>query len=441
MKKFIRTLVAVILTLTLVANMGVCLAAVEGKQYHKYDKVMLLGDSEASGFSDYGDEFSEFTRVDDSYAAYVADELGAELLPYACPGFRTVELRYLLDDTYRPDDDILFERVPHTTMDEFIARAPELRQAIVDTDMVMIGIGGNDWGGYPGWIIEGIRAENTIPEHCKAALIEYLETASVEDDLIANIIEIADMCNALDDFMPLVPGLVSYAFTTLWENWEWIIDYIYEKNPDVTLVVIGMFPTYYKTEPGAPDIVAQPDAAQILIEDAIINVGNMHMVNGQSKYGYIYVDTFGTVVESSHPTKAGQRFIADRILEELPSAVFPYTDVALRNPNYKAIEYVTANGIMEATSETTFSPDAPVTKDVLSKALNAITGDYEVTEKTSKVSGLELALTIYKLADKTGFMNFFNAVKLSLSIFFSSSVNATRGEAAGALHSYIKTFA
>ena len=82
MKKFTRNLVAVVLALALLSGFSVCFAATENKQYHKYEKVMLLGDSEASGFTDYGDEMSEFTRVDDSYAAYIADEFGAELFQF-----------------------------------------------------------------------------------------------------------------------------------------------------------------------------------------------------------------------------------------------------------------------------------------------------------------------------------------------------------------------
>ena len=209
---------------------------------------------------------------------------------------------------------------------------------------------------------------------------------------------------------------------------------------NVTLVVVGMFPTYFSTQPGDPDNVATPNDAEKLVEDAIIDVGNLHMIEGQAKYGYIYVDTYGTIVEESHPTVEGQKFLAKRILEELPDALFPYSeDVLLRNPNFKAIEYVVMNGIMTGTSETTFSPDAPLTQDAFSKALNKITGDYEVSEKTSKVSKLSFAFTLFGIADKTTFSGFFNAVKFCLNVLFTGDSELTRGEAAGALYSFIKT--
>ena len=121
MKAFNKIL-AVLMTLVIASGSWVCFAVDGEKQYHEYEKVMLLGDSEASGFTDYGDEMSEFTYVPDSYAAYVADELDAELIPMACPGFRTIELRCMLDDNYKPDDKYLFTEVPRTPVDEILAK-------------------------------------------------------------------------------------------------------------------------------------------------------------------------------------------------------------------------------------------------------------------------------------------------------------------------------
>lgn len=437
MKLFKRT-VALLLTLVILSGSMMCFAVDGEKQYYNYDKILLLGDSQNSGFVDYGYVFTEYTRVEDSYAAYVSDELGGELLPYACPGFRTVELRYLLDDTYRPDDKYLFEAVPHTTMDEFVARAGEVRDAIDVADMIMIGIGGNDWGAYLGWVAEDIQEANTLPEDFKVALTDYLKSATIDEDSINQILKIADTFNALDEFVELLPGAVNYAFSNLRINWEWLVEYIYEHNPDVTLLVVGMFPTYFSTEEGAPDVVATPNAGEKLVEDAMIDFGNLHMIEGQEKYGYIYVDTYGTTVEVCHPTVAGQRFLADRILEELPDARFQCKeDVALRNPNYKAIEYVVVNGIIAGTSETTFSPDAPLTQDVLSKALNVITGDYAVTDKTNDVSKFTFAFNLFKAADKSDFKSFFSALKFSMNIITSANNKITRGEAA----KYLCTFA
>ena len=435
--KTIKKTIAVLLALIIVSGSVVCFAAEGEKEYHKYEKVMLLGDSEASGFTDYGDEMSEFTRVDDSYAAYVADEFGAELLPMACPGFRTIELRYMLDDTYRPDDPYLFTEVPRTSKEEIIAKIPEMRQGIAESDLIIIGIGGNDWGAYLGWTLADVEFANQLPEEFRTALREYLEKATFEDDIIEKIISLADYLNALDDIAAVLPEAMTYAFSTLRENWDYIIEYIYANNPDVTVVAVGMFPTYLKTEEGAPDIVAEPDPVSAVVEDAIIAYGNKHMIDNQEKYGYIYVDTAGTVVEICHPTVAGHRHIADRILEALPDARFPFTDVSVKDAEYKAIEYMYLNGIMSGTGATTFSPDEALTKAQLSEALNKINGTYTITDSDASVSKLNFAISLVKASANSGFIGLFKTLVFAMKIMASGFGNITRAEAAVKLLEYI----
>ena len=429
--KIIKRITALLLSLVLLSGSFVCFAADSEKQYHDYDKVLLLGDSEASGFTDYGDEMSEFNRVDDSYAAYVADALGAELIPMACPGFRTIELRYMLDDSYRPDDKYLFDKVPHTPMDEIIAKTPQLRQAIAESDLIMIGIGGNDWGAYLGWVMADVQLENALPEEYRQALRDFLETATVEDSIISKIIELADYLNSMDELAVALPEAMNYAFANLRENWNYIIEYIYEKNPDVTIAVIGMFPTYYQTPEGEPDNIAQPNALKMMVEDSIIDFGNKHMVDNQEKYGYIYVDTFGTVVELSHPTVAGHRFIAERIFEALPDARFPYKDISYGAAEYKAVEYMYLNGLMTGTDTESFGGEEKITKAELSSVLNKISG-YEVNDSNAEVNGLNLNTALYKASGKTGVIDFFTYLYESLELIFTGKAfkTVTRAEAA-----------
>ena len=439
--KLIKKTIALLLTLVIVSGTMVCFAVDSEKQYYDYEKALILGDSEASGFSDYGHVDSEFNRVDDSYAAYVADDVGAELMPMACPGFRTIELRYLLDDSYRPDDQFLFTQVPNTPKDQLIAKAPEVKQAIKDSDLIMICVGGNDWGGYLGWVLAEVELENELPQEYKDALKEFLVNAKASDDTIEKIIDLADYLNAVDDIAKALPEAINYAFKNLEENWKYIVEYIYENNPDATLVAVGLFPSYYKTEPGAPDVVAQPNDLAKLVENGIIANGNKFMINYQKEYGYIYVETKGTIVEDSHPTHAGHRHIADIILNALPDKRFQYSeDVQLRNPNFTAIEYMTIYGYMTGTSETTFSPDEALTEAVLSKALNKITDSYKVTDSTKKVSKLKMVSAMFKIAEKKSFFDFINVINFCIRVLVKTDNNITRGVGAGIIYSYITTF-
>ena len=98
MKRFISRAVAVILTCVLAFGSAVCFAAdstesADAKKYYDYGTYVLLGDSVASGHNDLVYVDSEFKRVENSYGAYVADALGVNYVPMACPGFRTIDIR------------------------------------------------------------------------------------------------------------------------------------------------------------------------------------------------------------------------------------------------------------------------------------------------------------------------------------------------------------
>ena len=438
--KTLKRAIAVLLTLVLLSGSIVCFAAESDKQYYDYDKILLLGDSEASGFRDYVNVLSEFTYVEDSFAAYVAKEFDAELIPMACPGFRTVELRYMLDDNYRPDDMHLFRQVPYTPKDEIIAKIPQMRQAIAESDLILIGIGGNDRGSYLGWVIAQVQFEYGLSEEYKAALADYLRQASFDDNVITDLVDLADYLNSTDELIATLPVAIEYAFSSLWSNWEYIMDYIYANNPDVTVAAIGMFPTYLKTEEGAPDVVIQPDPISSAIEDMIIELGNKHIIDNQDKYGYVFVDTHGTTVERTHPTLAGQRFIADRILEALPDARCSFTDITFRSSSYKAVEYMYLNGYMNSVDETTFGANVKITESELSEVLNKVTGKYSVTDSKDEVSNLDLSKAMFKATGKISFMDMFkffvSAVKLVLS--GNAFKTVTRAEAAVAIYNVIK---
>ena len=437
--KIFKRIFAVILALVLSTSSFVCFAADDSKQYHNYEKVLLLGDSQASGYSDYRDVYSEFCYVEESYAAYLAKDLGAELLPFACPGFRTIELRYMLDDTYAGDDR-LFNAVPSLPREAFEASKPYIRQAIKDADLITIGIGGNDWGAYLTWIMASVQLENKLPEEFRNELKKFLKNASFDDNIIEKLVEIADYCNALDELATALPEAMSYGVRNMRTNWNYIVEYIYENNPDVTLMVIGMFAGDYKTTKDAPDVIIESDPITSAIENYIVDFGNEHVLDNQEKYGYIFVDTSGTIVEESHPTVAGHRFIADRILEELPDARFSFSDVSIRASYYKAAEYMYLNGFMNGISETAFGANAKITKAELSEILNNVTGTYAVTDSTDEVTNLNLSKALFNLSGDASFIDMFrffvSAVKLVLS--GNAFKTVTRAEAAVEIYNAVK---
>lgn len=148
MKRFISRAVAVILTCVLAFGSSVCFAAdstesADAKKYYDYGTYVLLGDSVASGHNDLVYVDSEFKRVENSYGAYVADALGVNYVPMACPGFRTIDIRYMLEDDY-PGDDYLFHDSHNPEVMK--SRIPEYRRAISQAGLITLGVGGNDFG-------------------------------------------------------------------------------------------------------------------------------------------------------------------------------------------------------------------------------------------------------------------------------------------------------
>ena len=438
MKTFKR-IFAVILALVLSTSSFVCFAADDSKQYHNYEKVLLLGDSQASGYSDYRDVYSEFCYVEESYAAYLAKDLGAELLPFACPGFRTIELRYMLDDTYAGDDR-LFNAVPSLPREAFEASKPYIRQAIKDADLITIGIGGNDWGAYLTWIMASVQLENKLPEEFRNELKKFLKNASFDDNIIEKLVEIADYCNALDELATALPEAMSYGVRNMRTNWNYIVEYIYENNPDVTLMVIGMFAGDYKTTKDAPDIIIESDPITSAIENYIVDFRNEHVLDNQEKYGYIFVDTSGTIVEESHPTVAGHRFIADRILEELPDARFDLTDIKAGQTNYKAVEYMYLNGLMNATADKTFNGNAKITKAEFAALLSNYNTVYPVSVSDKSVTLLEVKIAAFITAENKTIKDLFNLISYFTKSFLTGDAfaPATRMQVASEFYSYIR---
>ena len=98
MKNFIKKSIAVLLIITMVSGLFTCYATKYEKKYYDYGSYVLLGDSVASGWSDVEERETRFVRVEGSYGAHVADDLGVEYHPMACIGFRTVDMRYIFED-------------------------------------------------------------------------------------------------------------------------------------------------------------------------------------------------------------------------------------------------------------------------------------------------------------------------------------------------------
>lgn len=369
MKRTIKKAIAVILAFVLTCGVVTCFAA-EGKEYYDYGTYVLLGDSVASGHNDLVYVDSEFKRVDDSYGAYVADDLGVDYIPMACPGFRTIEIRYMLEDDYEGDEYLFHDAHDPEVMK---SRIPEYRRAISEAGLITLEVGGNDFGTMLTWVIADIlEKEGKCSEFVKAAR-DLLAENGLASEKLDKLVDLADMTDAMPELIRVLPQALAYGLKHFFENWNIMIEDIYALNPDVELLVIGLFENNLKSE---EDVAAsEAEGFKLTLDRAIVEMANKPMKEGAEKYGYTFVDVTGTICDTYHPNAAGHRFMADKILEALPDAGFPFTDVAPGSEYYDAIECAYRKGIMTGISETEFSPDAALTKASLAQALYSIAGN------------------------------------------------------------------
>ncbi len=488
MRKTIKKTLAVVLAIIMISSSFVCFAAELNQDavdahYGQYKNYLLLGDSVASGYRDEildGDAaFNEannestYYRVPGSYADVLANAIieDGSMTALAAPGFRTIEMRYMMEDDFAAtcDDEYLFHPSHLYTYEDQIcschgeAMLPgaehfrdEFKKSIAEADLITLGVGGNDWGAYLGWVITDIlEAEHAGDKYIKD-VEELLQNGPLDLATVEKAVEIAHLAGALPTLLRELPGLLNYGLGNFYNNWDIMIQDIYDLNPDVTLMVLGMSDNSLKGKhydydvPGEPVVPEgteeDPTKAAIMstIIDFIMGVGNAPMIEGAKTFGYTYVDTDGTTYIDSHPDAAGHVFIANKIIEALPHRdVFnKYEDVKPGHKYYNAIEYCLVNGILAPKSETVFGTDEALTRGDLTNAINVINGVDKTSDDSAKVSTLSFAIALFGASAKKGFVAFFKGFTLLFRILVSKhfvvSAPITRAEAANYLNQFCK---
>ncbi len=476
MNKIAKRTLAVIVAIVMLSGTFTCLAVdmnqdAIAKHKGQYKNYLLLGDSVASGYrdevTDNDEEYNEFYndttywRVPGSYGDIIANSIieDKSMTAFAGCGFRTIEMRYMLEDDYAANctDEYLFhpsnlytyEDYGYLPGDERIRQA--YQQAVKDADLITVGVGGNDWGAYLGWVVADVLEEENVADKYIKQAQEIIENSELDLSSFEQLVEIAHYAGALPALIETIPEALSYGLSNFYENWDKIVEDIYAFNPDVTLMALGMsdnslkgnYFSYPGVEGGPVESTEIPDAISGLVNDVIefiMSVGNKPMIEGAKKYGYTYVDTTGATYVESHPDAGGHEFIANKVIECLPDPEIStkLDDVKPGHKNYSSIEYVLLNGIMTLTSETTFSPDDALTKGQLAAAFNVINGTEDSTDSGDKASLVQFALEILKSGVKKGFTGFIKGFKLSVEVLSDNNFNVTASITRGDAAKYLK---
>ncbi len=479
MRKTIKKTLAVVLAVLMISSSFVCFAAelnqdAVNAHYGQYKNYVLLGDSAASGYRDemsendanFNESFNDsvYYRVEGSYADVLANAIieDGSMTALAAPGFRTIEMRYMLEDDYAAacTDEYLFHTSHLYVYEDEVCDCHNVnllpgsehfrdafKKSISEADLITLGIGGNDWGAYLGWVVTDILESEHVADKYINDMAELLKDGIVDIATLEKAVEIAHLAGALPTLIQRLPEELNYGLSNFYKNWDIMIQDIYDLNPDVTLMVIGMSDNsikgkhydYNGVEGEKVSVKEQPaEIAGVvsMIIDFIMSVGNGPMIEGEKKFGYTFVDIDGATYVDSHYDADGHVFVANKIIEALPSKEVygKYDDVTPGHKYYSEIEFCLLNGILTPNSENEFGAEAPLTKGELTNAINAANGNENRSEEGGKATALSLALGLLGVSAKRGFVSFFKAFTLTYKILSSKSYNigasVTKAEAA-----------
>lgn len=389
MKKSIKCIISIALAVAL--TLGLCVGAfADSSGYKGYDKYVCLGDSIAAGYGPYSPDSKGLTRVDVAYHSIIADSLGAELVQLGHCGFRLNDLRYIFEDDYTPDA-LLFMSARTTEARERLEqlRLGAYRSQTADADLVTLNVGMNDIMTYAFLKIVNSLSSSQSASESAAIASQMIESSGGVSEALKALLEKAEQLKQTTELVSSFVKGMQEGYELFYANWNHVIKDIYSLNPDVTLVVIGLYNPFTDTTLVPEGFIPIGRAADRIAEKA-----NSYIKLSAQKYGYIYADVMGvptcvdkafteggftdTMMLDVHPTVEGHRMIADKVLSLLPDKAPRFADVTAEHWAYDEIAYVSCKGYMLGTGGGMFSPQGSVTRGMLATILYRMSGSPEI---------------------------------------------------------------
>ena len=381
--KAIRSILALVLAMAMLASLGVCFAA--GKDYSGYEYYVSLGDSIANGIGENNVENKYMHRTPGAYPDRIANATGACLTQLGCGGMRTVELRACLEDDYVMPD----EYANNFTREKVAEIRANYRPAVAAADLITLNIGANDVATYALLRAKAALAEAGVS---LSAITGATEGAADDASALSGVLGLAQKVGGIASAVNAAISGLTEGYNRFVENWDAIIGDIYALNPDVTLLVAGFYNPFNELKISDSSLLELGKAA-----DGIINAINLQM-QYRSAYAsrYIYVDIsgiqsmaakfgdsllddgfFSAVELDVHPSNEGQAEIAERFLAALPEQSgpgFPFSDVARGWWSYPYVKALYDNGCIQGMTATAFAPAGQLTRGQLVTLLGRMAG-------------------------------------------------------------------
>ena len=399
--KHTRRIISIALALILAFTLCVpALAADTGKKYEPYRVYTCLGDSVAAGYGTTGYNVPPLcAQQPNAYHTLLANALGADLRQFGWGGFRSHEIRHMIAPDYSITDWTYADNCAGFVHEEDLAaRQDAYIKGVEDADILTINIGSNDlFGDALGEVFRVLYAEPDSNETLDK-IKENLKNSGNLGAAFVQLMEFAQSIGKLNEVLNVAVKAFYRSYETFKVNFDAIVKSVYERNPDVTLVIIGMFNPLKTLSINEGDLVKVGKAA-----DPLMLLMNNYMKNG-CKYSdkYIYVDVkdvelhdiafkqddfWSAYLAAVHPTDEGHIYMTNQILNALPErGTLPFTDVPANAWYYDDLYYAWFHGMVKGTSDTTFSPNATSTRAQAVTMLYRIAGEPDVSGLTEPFS-------------------------------------------------------
>ena len=439
MRKRTKTALSIVLCLIMIFGiMGSTAMALNAEDYTNvpYHCYTYLGDSISWGYGlhediDRTDKFSVGRRVPGSYTDLVGSVLeknnNATVYPATCSGARISDYRFLLEqgmgleNPYVKSKDWYGERHPERT-EQLLQMGPQICEEVRKSDLITIQAGIND---ITATIVNAASATGLVD------LVKLQEISGVEGVLdyvafaLENVMQNPNIVGSFTDTFLQEAGGIR-------ENIEAVVDHLVAVAPkDADILILG----YHQATSGLRVI---PGSGYSLIFDLIdrgIDLFNNIYRDAAAKYDNVtYVDvpdatsifSAGTTVidaldvpgiisrissgegavdsvtknilKGLHPDAAGHEYMAERVMDTLrelnggtsgDDTGMPFTDVHSGDWFCPYVKYVYENGLFSGTSETTFEPNAAMTRGMFVTVLWAKEGKPEAGNSSFKDLGAD----------------------------------------------------
>jgi len=472
-----KSLISLALCLIMVIGLAVPALADNEKKYYDYDHYLCIGDSIAAGCGltkdgsetvfeptpegyakIWGGEYIthgyDFAPVPTAYHSIVAEAIDAELWQLAVSGLRTVELRYILDGTYNDYDTTCswgntyfdWDKNGFSTADlDYIKSVIPYIDCLTNTDLLTLNLGSNDVFSYSfGVIMAELYADDSDPrlDEIKA----FLDKTGNIGAAFGKLFDLYKSTGKIAKLLNVTTQTFAKTLKQYTTNYDVIMKLIYEMNPDITVVNVGVYnPMQYMK------LSENFDVSPLL--KPIVDAINAHLKGYSSKYSNCYyadvvgTETYPTTFGSDyfweyfsitvHPNLAGHKFMAEQILKVIPEAPpLPFTDVSTDSWYYDDVRYCYKHGIVNGVTETTYAPNMETTRAQLVTVLYRMAGSPNVdglNEPFTDVSDSSWYHDAVVWAYNTGVVNGVSATK------FAPNQSITRAQFVTMLYRYAES--